>query len=1205
MVSFTQYYPAENQPSSEYSKSVGDYYGQLQENRIKQYEYDEKYGFDWDELDFLDEAGNVILEAASEITLGLASLVGDREEAQKQIDEMREYLRDKAGFKFGEDNFTITESGKVAADVTSMIAPGLGGLGLALKIAKGAKALNALSPAKQKWAKRAVAGAGFGVGEMVTADVMDPEFVTIGNLIGGPTALNPEDSQATRRFKLLGEGLFFGSALTGIAVGGGKALSPLIKGLQKTPPKTHLGKIDNESIIEKGAVYTAANGTKYEFQGRQWIDLSTGRPMKDQFGEVISFAHRNPQYRQELNDRFLDTLEIPPDKTLTVNVRSLDDGELRVIPGRSTKTSARRRAEEQGLKPVTKDRKTPDKVFEFDRKSGNFRNVDNGKLAEGDDLKYLMNHYGPGQREFLWDGVHYIDKVTGVKIGTGRTSRLLDEQYRPFTRGNPDPPRFTPETKFGDAADASGVPVNVHGVDPIGGPTTIGQRLKDAGREVGEFAGFKAVSVMDNLAKHSRAFATLRSMFENIDEASAHKLGDIKDFWSSLKINSADFMKPIGKAFNDLTMTERVGVAGIPRRLGQMVPGVRTLMPKINKELDDELTRDLSGKLSKDPVVRKASQAIRKSLDLIYERGKAAGLDVAAFRGNYLPRVWDWRGLDTVKGRAWLKEKDPSLKDNVIDDFIERLKANNGVEDLNLMDEVIQANRRPSKDGVVRGRGRPMQHKQLEKMRTMLRDVPEDEVAPYMKGNLYDRLQGYADNAARRIAFADTFGAKEEKLMALMKQGLKEIEAAGGKVSENQIRKIYELSDTLQNRYIPAKHGHGAIRNVSRGLATYQNLRLLDLATLASLAEPFVALQRAGLARGIKYGVPALLDTTIRNTFIRPFFRNVKKSVSEDEAEGIGVALDAGRTSALERQSETFGGMAAGKIGKVNMAFFDAILLAQWTKNTRVMSDAIGKSLIDDNIKWLATKNLSPKRIDRYRRELADLGIDPDNAVDWYKRGANQADEYYQDSIRRGRVRFVDEVIVDPRSTNRPMWHSDPRWAVAANLKGFQTVFGNTIMKKWYRDVMPEFAGGRSLPISERIVKQMNTLATGVIMMTSLYASGLLRDAIKYGEKGNPRKKDWNSYEYLEDIIDRSGFLGAFQLAKDAVDSTRYGASPLATLAGPTFTQAEQLIQRPESAVKRILPLTSHQDIRERLFDSGSSSGSGRPSRKTQRDMKR
>ena len=114
-----------------------------------------------------------------------------------------------------------------------------------------------------------------------------------------------------------------------------------------------------------------------------------------------------------------------------------------------------------------------------------------------------------------------------------------------------------------------------------------------------------------------------------------------------------------------------------------------------------------------------------------------------------------------------------------------------------------------------------------------------------------------------------------------------------------------------------------------------------------------------------------------------------------------------------------------------------------------------------------------------------------------------------------------------------------------------------------------------------------------------------MRDAIKYGEKGNPRKKDWEPWQYLEDIIDRSGFLGAGQLAKDAIDSTRYGASPLATLAGPTFTQAEQLIQRPESAVKRILPLTSHQDIRERLFDSGSSSGSGRPSRKTQRDMKR
>ena len=120
---------SDTQISPEYLKSVDDYLTQSAAQYHKQREYEDKYGFDWDELDFLDEAGNVILEAASEITLGLASLVGDREEAQKQIDEMREYLRDEAGFKFGEDNFTMTESGKVAADVTSLIAPGLGGLG--------------------------------------------------------------------------------------------------------------------------------------------------------------------------------------------------------------------------------------------------------------------------------------------------------------------------------------------------------------------------------------------------------------------------------------------------------------------------------------------------------------------------------------------------------------------------------------------------------------------------------------------------------------------------------------------------------------------------------------------------------------------------------------------------------------------------------------------------------------------------------------------------------------------------------------------------------------------------------------------------------------------------------------------------------------------------------------------------------------------
>ena len=166
-----------------------------------------------------------------------------------------------------------------------------------------------------------------------------------------------------------------------------------------------------------------------------------------------------------------------------------------------------------------------------------------------------------------------------------------------------------------------------------------------------------------------------------------------------------------------------------------------------------------------------------------------------------------------------------------------------------------------------------------------------------------------------------------------------------------------------------------------------------------------------------------------------------------------------------------------GEANQFNKVFFDAVLLSQWTKFSRIFADEAGRNLIESNIKHLASGSLNPRHAEKYKRQLRDLLIDPDEAVDWWKKG-KPADSGMVQDIRRGRIQFVDSVIVDPRVTNRPYWHSDARWAAVANLKGLQTVFGNTIMKRWLREVAPEWIGGRRLAtggldnISEKAMKQ-------------------------------------------------------------------------------------------------------------------------------------
>ena len=87
--------------------------------------------------------------------------------------------------------------------------------------------------------------------------------------------------------------------------------------------------------------------------------------------------------------------------------------------------------------------------------------------------------------------------------------------------------------------------------------------------------------------------------------------------------------------------------------------------------------------------------------------------------------------------------------------------------------------------------------------------------------------------------------------------------------------------------------------------------------------------------------------------------------------------------------------------------------------------------------------------------------------------------------------------------------------------------------------------------------------------------------------------------ERFWDNVYRSGFLGAGQFAIDAKRSHQFGASPFATLLGPTATQVELAVKRPTKALSTALPITGQsqflqEQIGEALFEpeaAGSSVG--------------
>ena len=51
----------------------------------------------------------------------------------------------------------------------------------------------------------------------------------------------------------------------------------------------------------------------------------------------------------------------------------------------------------------------------------------------------------------------------------------------------------------------------------------------------------------------------------------------------------------------------------------------------------------------------------------------------------------------------------------------------------------------------------------------------------------------------------------------------------------------------------------------------------------------------------------------------------------------------------------------------------------------------------------------------------------------------------------------INEIIMAPNVINRPLWMSDPRFALVAILRGFMMVFGNTVGPKFYKEVIKPF----------------------------------------------------------------------------------------------------------------------------------------------------
>jgi len=552
------------------------------------------------------------------------------------------------------------------------------------------------------------------------------------------------------------------------------------------------------------------------------------------------------------------------------------------------------------------------------------------------------------------------------------------------------------------------------------------------------------------------------------------------------------------------------------------------------------------------PMINKISESLREVLDDVHSQAKKAGLDIGYIE-NYFPRIYKSGKLLSLKTQKAFKEVlarngiDELDAEDIIRNIIDQDGVLNGkkshgyqvdLEDPNVLKKsfwAAQAKKRP-----LNGSGSGRKSKFTEMTRKLNR-ITDQELAPFLEDNLYDVLTKYVENVTHRTEWVKTFGKEGGKLNKTIGKSVTEMRQAGvnGGDIKQAIRRLYGIADALQKNYHPVHTKRW--RNFNRWATTYQNFRTLSFVTIASLPEIWTPLLRAPLSANVKAIPSAIKHTT--SGLIRTVYKKFPKAEATRALEEVGIGLDAAIT---ERIAEAFG----GELTKSSKLFFKAVGLDQWTRFTRVVANETGKNMIAGHLKALSK---GKRRAVKYRRELNELGVDVEAGVRWFKDGANKADPFFNE-IKAGGLRFTNEVIMNPQVVNRPMWHSNPHFHTIMQLKGFQTTFGNTVVKRMARELFQRGVFNS--------VEAATRYAAVVGMMTYTAMLGNeLRESLIYGEKGNPRFKGEKAGEKMLRAFERTGFTGAYQFGIDATLAHRFGSSGFGALLGPTASQAEEILE--------------------------------------------
>ena len=530
-------------------------------------------------------------------------------------------------------------------------------------------------------------------------------------------------------------------------------------------------------------------------------------------------------------------------------------------------------------------------------------------------------------------------------------------------------------------------------------------------------------------------------------------------------------------------------------------------------------------------AINKAAQATKE----LYNDMGVSLKDIGAINklvDNYIPRMWDRKAIEDNQNK-----------------FIDLLVSNGGMGRSAAKQTVKDMLNIKNQIDVGGGSGYFFSSKRK------LVDIGEDAAfQQFLNKDVLGSLHAYTYQAGKAIAKHRVLGVNNvDQFQDFWVNRIRdEVVSAGGKFKKEHADQITALYKHATGEGLKRFNKVG--QNIADGYGLVNRVAYLGLATVSSLTEVMLNLSRGGFVNSVK-GLKEAMD--ISNKHITG---DLKTKLMNDYDLTAAEALAEMRKFSINvnQNLSQIGNRLAGddlvneKLQGVSNKFFRANMLDQWTKFVQTVSFSTGKGLIRENLEALSA--YGGKELDKRGKVLADelkeLGINYKEGVAWFKDGAKNNTNFYNEHLLRGAARYTDSMILQPTAMSglKPLLHSNPRTGILFQLLGYPIAFTNTVMKQTGKRIVK----AKSRNLYKVVPAAM--LMTGVARFTNYVRTG------GNSEKGKTQSEinfdalqRWGGNSIFPDMIDR-----ASQSAKYTKSNVPYAAMPF----GPVASDSLSLIQQ-------------------------------------------